>query len=94
MFAQIMKRIRSEKPKVSDVECLVPDCNRSWRLAGSNQGFLLAAAQRHAYAHWEKYHAEQKHPRATWKDSDGKEHESVDFCPLCKTVSEKEYARR
>jgi hypothetical protein len=91
---KIREIIISDKPKKSIVECLVPNCKRTWRLSGGHQGFTFAAAQSHAYAHWRRYHAEQKHPKAMWKDSDGKEHESWSFCQICKTTSEKELKKR
>ncbi len=83
-----------QKPKKSRLSCLVPNCSKTWLLSGSNQGFMKHSAQSHAFTHWEKYHIQQKHPKAVWKDSMGIEHESIAFCPFCKEASENEFQKR
>ncbi len=80
--------VRSIKPKTADIYCTVPGCSRSWYLSGSKSGFILAAAQNHSHAHWERYHKEQSHPEATWTDSTGHTRpDSTDFCNFCTNLS-------
>jgi hypothetical protein len=83
--------LSTKTPKTNEVYCLVPGCDRTWFLTGGNQGFQLAAAQAHAYAHWRRYHEEQKHPRAVWKDSTNVEHEGYEFCNICKAQSQEQW---
>ena len=83
----------SVTPKTATVTCTVPKCNRSWHLTGGHQGFTLASAQSHCWAHWRRYHKEQNHPKAVcvWYDGDVKrETEGVEFCKICKKVSRSE----
>jgi hypothetical protein len=47
---------------VKTIRCLVPGCDRSWFLEGGSQGFVKAAALKHAWPHWAKHHEAQKHP--------------------------------
>jgi hypothetical protein len=42
------------------VKCKVPGCKRSWVLEGSAQGFVKAAAMRHADDHHRKYEAQKR----------------------------------
>jgi DNA polymerase III psi subunit len=93
-FAEYLITVHSEHPKIARMECLVPGCNRSWSLIGSNQGFAKAAGKSHCASHWSKYHEQQQHPRAVWKDSTQIEHASHQFCGKCKEASEEEYKRR
>lgn len=79
--------VTSVKPKTVTVSCNVPDCDRQWFLEGGHQGFTLASAQSHCRTHWRRYHTEQNHPRAVWKDSTGQEHEDQEFCDVCKRIS-------
>jgi hypothetical protein len=94
LLITLSEREISQKPKQSYLSCLVPGCNKTWLLSGPSQGFMRASAQHHAFTHWEKYHTEKKHPRAIWKDSDGIDHVSIDFCNCCKRASENEYLRK
>jgi len=47
--------------KIGMVSCGVPRCTRSWELAGPRQGFVHAAARRHASCCWERFHDAKKH---------------------------------
>jgi len=75
--------IKSRKPKVATMECLVPNCEREWYLAGSSQGFTKASGMSHSSAHWRRFHNEHKH------DS---EHPMI--CPKCIVASQKESEKR
>ena len=84
----------SLKPKIGKIECLVPNCNRSWTLKGSNQGCMISAVSTHCYAHWSKFHEKQKHPKAIWKTAQHDEVEGHEFCQICKDICESEYQQR
>jgi len=83
LYPALLITVRSKKPKIGSVECLVPDCNRAWELIGSNQGFTHAVARSHACAHWRKYHEEHEHP-GEWNLA----------CPLCAEASAQEIKKR
>jgi len=94
-FAEYLITVYNKgQPKISRMECLVPGCDRSWHLQGSNQGFTKAAGKSHCASHWRRYHDAWKHPKAIWKDSTGVEHEGYMFCEKCKAASEEEYKKR
>ena len=64
-MTKLLPIIRTEywslKPRLGMVHCNVPRCDRKWRLEGGHQGFTIASAESHAYAHWRKFHKEQGH---------------------------------
>jgi len=94
-FSPVLTIIKSEKPKVSEMQCLVPSCDRFWCLRFGHQGFILAAGQSHARSHWRKYHAEHKHSDIAWADGSGTVHKlDALHCPLCAKASEEEYEKR
>lgn len=94
-FSPVLTIIKSKKPKVSEMQCLVPACDRFWRLEGGHQGFILAAGQSHARFHWRKYHAEHKHPDIAWTDDTETVHKlNALHCPLCAKTSAEELEKR
>ena len=60
-------------PIVKTIRCLVPGCTRDWFLEGGTQGFVKAAALKHAWVHWDKYHEQNKH----------KDVEALNLCREC-----------
>jgi hypothetical protein len=75
--------IKSQKPKISQMQCLVPSCTRHWELIGGSQGFTKASGQSHAATHWYRYHKEHHH-----------EGELILVCSLCQKASDEETEKR
>jgi hypothetical protein len=79
------EEVRREKtPKKSTLYCLVPGCTKIWFCEWSKTGFIKAAADSHGFAHWERYHDEQKH-------RSGPNKPGPTFCVECQKVREQSW---